>query len=394
MRARCGYVAALLLTMTSHAQTEPAVEKPTPPPRAINSTTLELAPREELNDETWALMREVSIQGTVRKDLFFQAAKAVLSGTFKGDVWGAVAGPFTFTGQAEDDLRVFASGPAQVNGRIDGNLLLLAESVQTETNTVVAGASSISAGAMVLDGVFEGLLEATASGAVTLKGEVKGDVKVTAGEITLMPGAVIRGDLSYDAPEPPMLSPGARVEGEIRQQSQPSIPYTAILAMLLFISHSGFGLMALALLPRFFAGALTVLAHTRMGSLFNGGVAAVVLMFLAALFFSSSLAAVLGIVCVAVLVVADACGLTVVALTLAGLLLPPRVTARPAGRALALVLGMAVIHLALLVPGAGPFLLLAAHLAGIGAVVVYTVGTQRIRRMNPPPIPPPAVPAA
>ena len=394
MRALHGIVAALLLSMSTQAQTEPAVETPTPPPRAINSTTLELAPREELADETWALMREVSIQGTVRKDLFFQAAKADLSGTFKGDVWAAVAGPFTFTGRAEDDVRVFASGPAQMNGRIDGNLLLRAESAQTDTNTVVTGAASIIAGALVLDGLFEGRLEATTSGAFTLKGEVQGDVAVTAGEITLMPGAVIHGDLSYDAPAPPVLSPGARVEGEIRQQTQPTIPYTAILAMLLFISHSGFGLMALALLPRFFAGALAVLAHTRAGSLFNGGVAAVVLMFLTALFFSSSLAAVLALVCVAVLVVADACGLVVVALTLAGLLLPPRVTARPAGRALAVVLGMAVIHLALLVPGAGPFLLLAAHLAGIGAVVVYTVGTQRVRRGAPPPMPPPAVTAA
>ena len=393
MRALRGGFAALFLSALSYAQSEPAVEKAAPPPRAINSTTLELAPREELNDETWALMREVSIQGTVHKDLFFQAAKADLSGTFKGDVWAAVAGPLTFTGHAEDDLRVFASGPAQVNGRIDGNLLLRSESAQTDTNTVVAGAASITAGALVLDGVFEGRLEATTSGAFTLKGKVKGDVAVTAGEITLMPGAVILGNLSYDAPGPPVLSPGARVEGEIRQQSQPTIPYTAILAMLLFISHSGFGLMALALLPRFFAGTLTVLAHTRVGSLFNGGVTTVVLMFLAALFFSSSLAAVLGVVCVAVLVVADACGMTVVALTLAGLLLPPRVTGRPAGRAMALVLGMAVIHLALLVPGAGPYLLLSAHLAGIGAVVVYTVGTQRIRRMTPPPIPPPAATA-
>lgn len=393
MRALRGGLAVLLLSVAAPARTEPVVEKPTPPPRAINSTALELAPREELADETWALMREVSIQGTVRKDLFFQSARADLSGTFKGDVWGAVAGPFAFTGRAEDDLRVFASGPAKLNGRIDGNLLLRAESAQTDTNSVVTGAASVTAGAVVLDGVFESRLEAVSTGAFTLKGEVKGDAAVTAGEITLMPGAVIRGNLSYDAPEPPVLSPGARVEGEIRRQAQPAIPYTAILAMLLFISHSGFGLMALALLPRFFAGTLAVLARTRAGSLFNGGVATVVLVFLAALFFSSSLAAVLGVVCVAVLVVADACGLAVVALTLAGLLLPPRATARPAGRALALLLGMAVLHLALLVPGAGPFLLLAAHLAGIGAVVVYTVGTQRTRRSTPPPIPPPAVTA-
>ena len=393
MRALHGGFAVLLVSLASHAQTEPAVEKPAPPPRAINSAVLELAPREELNDETWALMREVSIQGTVRKDLFFQAAKADLGGTFQGDVWAAVAGPFNFTGRAEDDVRVFASGPAQVNGRIDGNLLLRAESAQTETNTVVEGATSVIAGALVLDGVFEGRLEATPSGAFTFKGEATGDVAVTAGEITLMPGALVRGDLLYDAPSPPVLSPGARVEGEIRRQAQPSVPYMAILALLLFISHSGFGLMALALLPRFFAGTLAVLAHTRAGSLFNGGVAAVVLVFLATLFFSSSLAAVLGLVCVAVLVVADACGMAVVALTLAGLLLPPRLTARPAGRALALVLGMAVLHLALLVPGAGPFLLLAAHLAGIGAVVVYTVGTQRPRRTTPPPVPPHAATA-
>ncbi len=394
MRALLGGCHVLMLALSAQAQTEPALPPPPPPPRAINSSVLDLAPREELQDETWALMREVSIKGTVRKDLFFQAAKANLEGVFRGDVWAAVAGPLTFTGRAEDDVRVFASGPARLNGQVDGNLLLRAESIQTDTNTVVEGAATLVAGALVLDGVFAGRLEATTSGAFTLKGEAGGDVAVTAGEITLMPGALVRGDLLYDAVSPPVLSPGARVEGEIRRQVQPTVPYMAILAVLLFISHSGFGLMALALLPRFFAGTLAVLAHARLGSLFNGGVAAVVLLFLATLFFSSSLAAVLGLVCVAVLVVADACGMAVVALTLAGLLLPPRVTARPAGRALALVLGMAVVHLALLVPGAGPFLLLAAHLAGIGAVVVYSIGTQRIRRTTPPPVPPTAATAA
>ena len=98
---------------------------------------------------------------------------------------------------------------------------------------------------------------------------------------------------------------------------------------------------------------------------------------------------ILGVFLVAVLMVADATGMTVMALLVGGVLLPVRLQQRALGRSMTLILGMAVIHIALLGPGAGPYLLLMTHLAGIGAVIVYSVSTQKNRREIPP-LPSPA----
>ncbi|MFO1489605.1 MAG: polymer-forming cytoskeletal protein [Kiritimatiellia bacterium] len=364
--------------------------RPAPPGgKALRSTRLEVAPQEVLPEEVWTMMREISIQGTVRHDLFFRAASADLGGTFQGDVWGAVAGKFSFTGRAEDDLRVFSTGLSVLDGLVHGNLLLRCDSVQMGTNTVVGGNASLTASAVVLDGVIEGNLGATVSGPATLKGVIEGNAALTATEITLMPGAVIEGNLLYDSENPPVLSPGAAVKGQIRRESQPAVPYAALFALFLFLSHSGFGLMAQGLAPRFLQGAQGVLSRIRIAALFNGGVTSILILFLSTLFFSSSLAVILGAFLIAVLVVADATGMTVMALLVAGVLLPARFQQRAPGRAAGLVLGMAVIHISLLVPAAGPYLLLMTHLAGIGAVIVYSVSTQKTRRETPP-LPAPA----
>jgi hypothetical protein len=202
-------------------------------------------------------------------------------------------------------------------------------------------------------------------------GHVGGDVRADAREVTVLPGAIIDGNLIVRANEPPKMSPGARVLGNTRfEQRQPSrwmswpwITGGALLALLIL------GFAAIALSSTWPARVAATMTARPSGSIFTGlGVlifTPMVAGMLAVTLIGIPLAIVLGALYVAILLLS-----TVMVSYLVGTWLLER-RARPHASPWArMALGVVVVSLAMSIPFAGWALSVIVVMAGMGALVL------------------------
>ncbi|NEU55393.1 polymer-forming cytoskeletal protein [Halorussus sp. MSC15.2] len=151
-------------------------------------------------DETRAGGTVVVEEGeTVNESVRAFGGTVVVRGTVNGDL-SAMGGNVNVEGRVNGDLQA-ASGNVRINGTVTGDVSAAGGNVVLSESGRVGGQLDAGAGSVVLDG------------------EVGGDAQIGADTITLGPTAVIGGDLTYDGNLD--RADGARVAGEIRQDSSP-----------------------------------------------------------------------------------------------------------------------------------------------------------------------------
>lgn len=101
-----------------------------------------------------------------------------------------------------------------VNAPVADNALLAGSSVVLESNAVIGRDARIAAGFADVKGRVTRNLKIAASG-VQISSEVGGNVVVYAENLTLQPGAIVRGDLIVNSPNQPVVSPQAQVLGRL-----------------------------------------------------------------------------------------------------------------------------------------------------------------------------------
>lgn len=107
---------------------------------------------------------------------------------------------------------VFGGNISLNASQVQGDWIAAGGDIRADETSRVSGESVIAAGQLSLAGHFDGRVRAWASDAV-LKGQFAGDVDVSAEELTVDSGAVIRGDFRYSAKHVE-IRPGAKILGQ------------------------------------------------------------------------------------------------------------------------------------------------------------------------------------
>lgn len=200
---------------------------------------------EEINGDLWVFGREVEIKGRVKGDLLIAAEDLKVSGQIDGDILG-------FAGQTE------------LSGRVMGNLRLL--SVLTKLNGEIAGNISAAGTELFLGpkATASSLLAwytlATVAGEVkeaafvkgtafTLTGKIGEDLKTGGTNVTIAQQAQIGGNLLYRAGVEPVIEPGAKVGGKLREFAPSPSPGFTVLRGIWFVGGLFFGVVWLLVFP-------------------------------------------------------------------------------------------------------------------------------------------------
>lgn len=312
----------------------------------------------------------ISQPDTIHDDVYASGGTVTIRGVIDGDViaaGGDVRVDAVVTGSV-----VAAGGKVQVSGDVDRSVKAAGGHITIAANVardLVAAGGRIT----VNDEARIGRDVLLGGGHATLDGHIGRNVRVGSQDLTLGERSVIAGDVDYAGPHSIDQAAGATVNGRVswhvtRRGSGPSVFGAVRLAVGLFI----LGLLALLLFPAFMRRAVEDLGRRPLQSM-GAGLLAFVVIPTAAL-----------VLCVAGIVIGgwwigaavgvgwlvlNALG-TVVASMAFGRWLGGRMGARGAALVGSLVIGLVLIAILKLIPLLGPFVILVAMLAGLGAVAI------------------------
>jgi hypothetical protein len=272
-------------------------------------------------------------------------------------------------GRVGNDL--WAAGEiVDVSSSVSNNAMLAGRSVRLGSDALIGHDARLAGNTVTAEGRVERNLRINADTA-RLGGEVGGDVHAEARQVTVLPNAVINGDLVIRSSQRPSISPDARIVGETRFEqveqrgwlSWPRIWIASLLALLLL------GFAAIALSSTWPARVAATMRIRPSGSVLTGlGVLVFTPMVagvLAVTLIGIPLALVLVSLWLAVLVLS----LVMVAYRVGGWLLE-RMNRPQASPWTRMAVGVLVVSLAISIPFAGWLLAIAILIAGTGALVL------------------------
>src|SRR5579884_127971 len=188
------------------------------------SNSVTIAQNQIVQDDLLAAGSDVQVLGRVNGDVTVAGANVEVSGPVKGDVL-ATGATINISSPVGDDVRA-AGGTVTVKGTVKDNVLLAGGTVVLAPGAYVGRDAHLGGGTVDIQGhIQRNLVLAATDG--RLAGEVGGSVEAHTQTLTLLPGAVVRGDLKVYGPNPPVVSSGARVFGHIDYQRAEAETQTA-----------------------------------------------------------------------------------------------------------------------------------------------------------------------
>jgi hypothetical protein len=167
---------------------------------------------EPLSSDQYVAGRIVRVTAPIQGDLVLAGQELVVDAPIGGDLIAA-GESLNVRNSVADDVRA-AGRTLTLDAQIMGHAVAAgAEVILTSDASVGDWAWFAGRSVTVAGQVGEELRAAGQS--VTVSGEVGGNAVLTAAEIQIEPGAIIRGDLIWDGDEEPEISANATVEGEI-----------------------------------------------------------------------------------------------------------------------------------------------------------------------------------
>lgn len=349
---------------------------------------------EELPRETWRMFEaEVTFDGTAREDFFAVANDVNLSGSFKDDLWAAGRN-VRFSGSVDSNLRLYSLEVLTVDGPVGGNLRAITGTgnLLVGANTVVTGdAHLFSSKRVTVKGRMERDLSIQASEAV-IEAEIVGNLILRAGDIHLLPGTRVHGDLIHYSTQSLPLPQGVEVLGERKQlPPAPSEIESTLrqwkwgLRAIQLLTSCILGLLMLRVLPRFTGQNVDLILHYRNPSL-SIGIFALVLFGFAGYFLLPSLIGTgVGLFLLLVTGLLFYLGKIFVAFAI-GLALLRQKTDLSFGRlALALIIGLLVLYSSYTIPYIGSALYVMTSCWGMGAMLTSIRNSQRVLHIELPP---------
>ncbi|OHA25769.1 MAG: hypothetical protein A3D52_02790 [Candidatus Taylorbacteria bacterium RIFCSPHIGHO2_02_FULL_44_36] len=332
-----------------------------------------------IKENTYIIAGDAVVSGKITEDLAAITGVFFLTGEVSGDAT-LLAGEVGLYGKVTGDARLIASKTA-VGGTVGGDLAAGGGSVVVLPKAKINGEMIIGAGEAIVDGLAQKGISFK-GGRLTINGTVNGPVYFEGEILTLGDGAVVTGDLHYNADAEVVINPGATVKGaqKISQAIKTLIYWRSAPALLVGLASAAFlikfaGVLLAALLLaglfRKFTRSFVAESLNHFGRNFLVGAAAAILLPIVAIISVATLFGVLlgfFLLAAAALLALLACFMSVV--FLGSLILKVLATG---GEIVAdwraVLAGVLAYALLWFVPLVGPILLALVSLASAGALL-------------------------
>ena len=158
-----------------------------------------------IDDDVYIAGNNIIIKGTINGDLIVAGGMVDIQGNITQDLIVA-AGDVSITGNVGDDVRV-AAGTLTITGYVHDDLISFTGETKISDTGGIGGDFTSASGQLNLLGDVGGNITGS-GGEVTLGGTVGGNVDMTTGQLVVLPGAYITGNLKYRSPESADVPPG------------------------------------------------------------------------------------------------------------------------------------------------------------------------------------------
>lgn len=333
---------------------------------------------------------QVRPAGPVAGDLMAAGGRVVVDQPVGGDAFLA-GGTIDVRAPVTDDVRAIG-GDVTIESTIGGELFASGGNVTLRPGASVARAAQIHAGNVVMEGRLDDELRASGQ-KVVINGEVRGDVRVTAGEVELGPQARLGGSLTYTSGSEVKRAAGATVAGAVTREAgdaaartgrdpvEPAGPGARVAgAVLSYLALLACAAVFLLLVPAFSAHAAQRVRASPWLALAVGFGTLVAVPVLAVLLFITLLGIPLGLAVLALYPVLLLAGF-LVGVAFVARLLPPALR-KPAAEGLRARIAwfagaLLLVMLAGWVPVVGGIVIGLLSLAGVGACVLELYGRRK-----------------
>ena len=351
-----------------------------------------LAQEQSIDDQLVITADSVSIKGNARDDVFIAANQVSLLGAFGNDVW-AGGSEITATGSFGDHLRA-AGNTIRFQGIASNGVAFAGNSVDIATGSVVQASANIAASACVVAGEIWGPARIMAE-SVTLSGDFRSSVRVIAGDIVVMPGTMIAGDLRYTSGKEVVLPDGVELGGKLIRESAtaaagpqaaPSWQDVALMQAFFLIAALMAGIPFVAVFPAYAGRAVRTLRTSPLKSAFFGALMFLIVPTFAVVSIVTLIGLPLGLILACLAFCIAYLAKVVVALAVGAFILRLRGGHGFGTSLLALLAGLTVLYVFAALPAIGGAVSMAVVLLGSGALVASLAPGAR-GPVAPPPMP-------
>ena len=171
--------------------------------------------QDRVTDDLHTAGRIVHIQQEVTGDVAAAGAEVTIDAPVDGYVMSA-GRAVTIDGRVGND--VWAAGETvNVDNAVGNNAMLAGRDISLGRNAVIGHDARLAGNTVTAEGRVERNLKIGAETA-RIGGNIGGTVNARADRVSVLPGAVIRGDLFVRASQPPDISPQAQVLGQVHYE--------------------------------------------------------------------------------------------------------------------------------------------------------------------------------
>jgi cytoskeletal protein CcmA (bactofilin family) len=306
----------------------------------------------EVEGDVAAAGSDVTVSAPVKGYVMSAGRTVSLEAPVGNDVWAA-------------GERVSIDGPVGNNAMVAGQTVRLQPGATIGHDARLAGDEVRSEGRIVHD-LTIGARRAE------IGGDIGGVVHASADRVTVLPNAIVRGDLIVRASEPPVISPSAQVMGNVDFQRTGGGRWGfawPVLWIGLFLSLLVLDAIALYVAPTWFSRVTETLRARPFLSLLAGALALIAVPIVIGILLISVIGIPVAVILTAAYVVALVLSAAFVSYRI-GLWLFERVRRTGVSRWRAMVVGALVVSLGVSLPIVGWVVALAVVLTGVGALAV------------------------
>lgn len=214
--------------------------------------------RGTVNDDYYAAGGTVNIDADIAGDVVVSGGELFIGHRIQADVIAA-GGSINLRGEVQDDVRT-AGGEINIDANIGDDLFAAGGEIRVSPGTSIRGEAWLAGGDVNMAGTINKGLHIGA-GDIRLSGIIHGDVELEGGEIHILEGTIIDGDLHYKSPNEAKIHPDAKIAGKIIYEQMEWDDYShrgygvffsltlIIASVVLFLLFPGFTMSAVARIP-------------------------------------------------------------------------------------------------------------------------------------------------
>lgn len=163
-------------------------------------------------DDYYAAGETVNLDAQIEGDATVAGGDVLIGREIQGDLLAA-GGTLKIRGSIGDDIRS-AGGTVDVDAVIGDDLIASGGKVHVSADSLINGNAWLAGGDVQMAGTVKRDL-IIGAGSILISGTVNGDVDLSGGDIKILEGARIEGNLHYNSPHPATIHSAAIIDGNV-----------------------------------------------------------------------------------------------------------------------------------------------------------------------------------